>query len=335
MKKALFQKKLKEDLIQCLLCPHFCTIKENETGKCKVRKNINGILYSLSYEKPVAINIDAVEKKPLYNFLPGTKAFSIGMAGCNLSCQHCQNWDMSQKGPKDIPVLKVTAKEIVKKALDLECPIIAYTYSEPLVSYEYVLDIARLAKKAKIKNIIVSNGFINPKPLKELCKYIDGANIDLKSMSNKFYKKTCGARLAPVLESLRILKRKGVWIEITNLLIPGLNDQDSDIRKLINWIKDNLGGAVPVHFTAFYPTHKLINLPPTPIETLKKARQIALDAGIKYVYTGNIQDDEGDSTFCPKCGQLLIKRKLFSIIENNIKKGKCSSCNEKIDGVWS
>lgn len=335
MKQALFYKKLKGRILQCVLCPHYCTLKENETGKCKVRKNINGILYSLSYEQPVAINLDPIEKKPLYNFLPGTMAFSIGMAGCNLRCLHCQNWEMSQKGPEEIPVPKISVKEMVKKALKSKCPIMSYTYSEPLVSYEYVLDIAKLAKKAGIKNMIVSNGFINPEPLKQLCKYIDGANIDLKSINDKFYREICGARVNPVLETLKILKQKRIWLEITNLLIPTLNNSEKDIKELVLWVKKNLGVSVPLHFTAFYPTYKLSHLPSTSIETLKKARQIALKAGLKYVYTGNLPDEEGDDTFCSKCNKMLIKRSVFSVTENNLKRGRCDKCDEKIEGVWS
>lgn len=334
MKEALFYEKLRNKIVQCQLCPHFCTTKSNEVGKCKVRKNVDGTLYSLSYEHPVAINIDPIEKKPLYNFLPGTMAFSIGMAGCNLRCSHCQNWEMSQRGPEEIPVSKVSAKEAVKEALKSKCPIISYTYSEPLVSYEYMLDIAKLARKEGIKNMIVSNGFINPEPLKQLCEYIDGANIDLKSIDDSFYRDVCGARVKPVLESLKILREKGVWIEITNLLISGLNDKDEDIKKLVDWVKKELGKEVPIHFTAFYPCYELSHLLPTPIETLKKARKIALDAKMKYVYTGNLPDDEGSSTFCPKCKKLLVGRRLFLIIENNLKRGKCGYCNHKIHGFW-
>lgn len=333
MEEALFYKKLKNTIVQCRLCPHYCTIKNNELGRCKVRKNIDGKVYSLSYEHPVALNVDPIEKKPLYHFLPGEKAFSVGMAGCNLKCQHCQNWDISQKGPEELPTPKISAKEIIEQTKKHNCPIIAYTYSEPLVSYEYVLEIAKLAKKQGLKNVIVSNSFINPEPLKNLCKYIDAANIDLKSINDGFYKKICGARVNPVLESLKILKAEGVWLEITNLIIPGLNDSDKDVKELVSWIKENLGDAV-LHFTAFYPTYKLSHLHPTPASKLQKARKIAIDAGMMHVYTGNIIGGE-DNTYCPKCGFLLIKRRLFSIIENNLNKSRCYKCNEKIDGIWN
>lgn len=334
MKEALYYKKTGEKQVQCILCPHFCFLKENEIGKCKIRKNVNGILYSLSYGKPIAIHVDPIEKKPLYHFLPGTMSFSIGMAGCNLRCLHCQNWEMSQKGPEDIPTVDVKAGKIMKEALKSDCPSISYTYSEPLVSYEYILEIAKLAKKEGVRNIIVSNGFINPEPLKELCRYIDGANIDLKSIKEGFYKDVCGARTQPILETLKILKQKKIWIEVTNLLIPTLNDRTNEIEELVYWIKENLGIDTPLHFSAFYPSYKLIKLPATSITILKKARNLALDAGLKYVYTGNFPDMEGSTTFCPKCKKAIIKRQGFNITENCIDKGKCQ-CGEKIAGIWN
>lgn len=334
MKQALFYKKLKNKIVQCQLCPHFCTLKDGEQGKCRVRENQKGQLFSLVYNNPCSLALDPIEKKPLYHFLPGQSTLSIATVGCNLNCKHCQNWEISQANPNEIRTKEISPKEIVKEAKKSKVKIISYTYTEPTIFYEYMLDIAKLAKKEGIKNMIVSNGFINPEPLKKLCKYIDAANIDLKSIDDNFYKKICGARVGPVFEALKILKKEGVWIEITNLLIPGLNDKEKDIKKLVSWIKDNLGETVPIHFTAFYPTYKLSHLSATSIETLKKAREIALEVGLKYVYTGNIPDSDGDITFCPKCKKILIKRRLFSIIENNLKENKCSKCNEKIDGVW-
>jgi len=339
-KEALFWKIINKEkkIVQCQLCPHFCTLKPGERGKCKVRENQQGKLYSLVYGKPCSLALDPIEKKTFYHFLPGEQALSIATAGCNLSCKHCQNWEISQSFPENIPSMNLSPQDVVEEAKKLKSRIISYTYTEPTIFYEYMLDIAKLAKKSKseIKNTIVSNGFINPEPLKELCRYIYGANIDLKSISDDFYKKICGANagVKPILESLKILKQKGVWTEITNLLIPGLNDNEEDIEKLVLWVKENLGKETVVHFTAFYPTYKLSNLPRTSLETLKKARKVALSEGLKYVYTGNLPDDEGDSTFCPKCKEILIKRRFFSIIENKIKRGKCFNCGEKIAGVW-
>ncbi len=333
MKETLFYKKLKEKIIQCKLCPHFCVLKENEVGKCRVRKNINGILYSLSYEKPVAINIDPIEKKPFYHFLPGSKAFSIGMAGCNFRCLHCQNWEMSQKSPEEIPSLNVEAEEVIKEALKSDCRSISFTYSEPLISYEYITEIAKLAKRAKIKCNIVSNGYINPMPLKKLVPYIKAANIDLKGNA-LFYEKICDAKIEPVLETIKLLKEKGVWLELTNLIVPGYNDNIEELKKTIAWIKENLGQDVPLHFSAFYPCYKLTNVQPTPPEFLIKARIIAKQQGLKFVYTGNISDEEGSTTYCPNCNKPIIKRKSVFIIENNLKRGKCKFCKNSVPGVW-
>jgi len=335
MKRASFYQKIGEKIVRCELCPHFCTIMENELGRCKARKNIDGVLYALSYEKPVAIHLDYVEKKPFYHFLPGTQSFSIGMAGCNLSCKHCQNWEISQKGPEEIPAPNIKSKDIIEKTLNYKCPSISYTYTEPLVSLEYIIEIAKLAKKQNIKNAIVSNGFINPEPLEKLCKYIDAANIDLKCINDMFYRDICGARLQPVLDTLKILKEKNVWIEITNLIIPALNDKSIEIKKLINWVKENLGKNIPLHFSAFYPCYNLADSPPTPLKTLQKARKLALKEGLYYVYTGNLPDAEGSTTYCKNCHKPLLKRQsYFGIIENNLISGKCKFCGSSIEGIW-
>ncbi len=333
-KEAMFYRKLDKGVVQCQLCPHFCVLKLGEYGKCKARQNQNGKLVSVVYGKPCSIAIDPIEKKPLYHFLPGEAAFSIATTGCNLACKHCQNAEISQAYVDDVPHMNMTPEQVVLDAKLNNAKIIAYTYTEPTIFYEYMLDIAKIAKKENIKNIIVSNGFINKEPLKELCKYIDGANIDLKSLSPEFYEEICHARLAPILETLKLLKQQGVWVEVTNLLIPTLNDSDEQISKLIEWVKENLGHDVPLHFTAFYPYYKLNHLPPTSIATLKKARKMALDHGFHYVYTGNIPDEEGSTTYCPRCGKPIIKRIGFEIIENNLIEGRCP-CGEEIAGMWS
>lgn len=333
MKEALFYKKLKNKIVQCQLCPRKCIIGNGNFGDCGTRLNKDGKLYSVVYGKPCSANPDNIEKKPFYNFLPGTMAYSIATPGCNLHCKHCQNWEISQAKPEEISSLNLPSKAVVENAIFNDCESIAYTYTEPVVFYQYVLDIAKIAKKKGLKNVIVSNGFINPEPLKKLCKYIDGANIDLKSISDNFYKKVCDACVKPVLESLKILKKQGVWIEITNLIIPTLNDSKADIKGLILWLRDELGRDVPIHFTAFYPCYRLLDLPPTKIETLRKARKMALDAGMNYVYIGNLMDEEGSSTYCPKCKKAVITRRGFSVLENKLKNGKCP-CGEKIQGVW-
>lgn len=335
IKEALYYKKLKGNVVQCQLCPRYCAIKENERGNCGVRENKKGRLYSLVYGRPCSANLDPIEKKPLYHFLPGEQAMSIATAGCNLHCKHCQNWTISQAMPEDVVALNMPPKLVVSETKKSGSRTISYTYTEPTVFYEYMIDTAKLAKKQGIKNTIVSNGFINPKPLEELCKYLDGANIDLKAISDNFYREVCSARLQPVLDALIMLHKKGVWLEITNLIIPTLNDKKSDIKKLIAWIKENLGLDVPLHFTAFYPCYKLSDLPSTSIKILQTARELALKAGLHYVYTGNLPDEEGNTTYCPSCGKALIKRQGFFGISNiGIVKGKCKFCNEKIAGVW-
>lgn len=257
-------------------------------GKCRVRKNIKGKLYSMSYEQPVSIAIDAIEKKPLYHFMPNTKTFSIGMAGCNLRCLHCQNYELSQKSAEELKVKPVKAREIVEMALKATCPSISYTYSEPLVSWEYVIEIAKLARKSGLKNIAVTNGFINPAPLKKLLPYIDAFNIDFKSINDKFYKQICGGKVKPILETIKTIHKAGKHLELTNLLIPRYNDSDADIKKLVKWILDNLDENVPLHFSAFYPCYQLINVAATNPKKVLHAAEIAKKIGMKNVHTGNI-----------------------------------------------
>lgn len=331
--EALFYKTLKNGTVNCRLCPRLCAIQNQARGNCCVRKNIDGRLYSLVYGKPCSLSLDPIEKKPFYHFMPGQKTFSIATAGCNLHCMFCQNYTISQAWPEDIPFIEASPEKIIKEAQKLQSRIISYTYTEPTIFYEYMHDIAQSAKKEKMKNAIVSNGFINKEPLKKILPLIDAANIDLKGDAD-FYKKITGAWIEPILESLKMYKRKKVWLEITNLIIPNLNDSANQIRWLASWIRENLGKDVPLHFSAFYPTYKLRELPPTSLETLKKARLIAMSCGLNYVYTGNISFDEGSTTFCPKCRKAVIKRHGFEIWEINLKNGKCKFCGGKIAGVW-
>ncbi len=287
-KEAQFYKKLGKKIVQCQLCPNFCTLKEAEIGRCRIRKNIKGKLYSLSYEQPISIAIDPITKKPIYHFLQNTYTFSIGMAGCNLRCLNCQNYTLSQKSAEELKTRNVRAEEIVIMAIKSACPSISYTYSEPLVSWEYVYDCAKLAREKGLKNIIVSNGFINFKPLKKLLPFIDAFNIDLKAINEKFYKEICGARLKPVLEAIKTIYKAKKHLEITNLIIPTLNDSEKDIKKLVKWIKNNLDVDVPIHFSAFYPCYKLGNLLATPASKVIHAAEIARKLGMKNVHTGNI-----------------------------------------------
>ncbi len=332
MKEALYWKKEKS-LVHCVLCPRNCMIAEGRVGTCGVRKNKEGKLFSLVYAKPASIAIDPIEKKPFYHFMPGSSALSFGTVGCNLACQFCQNWTLSTSKPDDIEGggESVKPEEIVAMAKERGCKIIAYTYNEPTIFYEYMLDTAKLAKKAGIKNVIVSNGYIQQEPLKELCKYIDAANIDLKAFNEEFYSKYTGAKLQPVLETLKTLKKEGVWLEITNLVIPTLNDNFEEIEQMCKWIKENLGQTV-LHFSRFFPHHRLNKLPQTPPQTLDKARKIALKY-LNHVYVGNIQTD-ANNTYCPKCKKLLIERSWFAPSLNEIKNGKCPNCKKEISGVW-
>lgn len=328
MKEASYYEKL-QDSVQCKLCPNLCKIKPQKLGTCKVRKNIEGKLYTLNYAKPVAVQIDPIEKKPLFHFLPGNKVLSIGTAGCNMSCQHCQNWHMSQAKAGQCKEDKLSPKKIIQIALDNECKIIAYTYNEPTIFFEYMLDCAKIAKENGIKNVIVSNGFICEEPLRELCKYIDAANIDLKAFNENFYKKICNARLKPVLESLKIIKQNNVWLEVTNLIIPTLNDSREEIEMMCSWIKNELGKDVPLHFSRFHPDYRLNDLGLTSEKTLQDAKNIA-EKYLDFVYIGNIRTKNGENTYCPKCRKLLINRRGY-FVQKDIKT-KC--CGEVIPGLW-
>jgi len=333
-KEALFWKKLdeKQKIVQCQLCPRLCVIKERKRGNCGVRENQNGKLFSLVYARPISVALDPVEKKPLYHFFPSEETISFGTAGCNLKCMYCQNYEISQCKPEKAASQQVMPEQIIKKAKEVKSRIISYTYTEPTVFYEYMLDTAELGKRSFMKNVIVSNGFINPEPLRKLATMIDAANIDLKG-NKKFYEEITGAWVEPVLETLKELKKKKVWLEVTNLVVPTMNDSDEDIKWLSKWIYDNLGENVPLHFSAFFPMYKLENLPSTSLEKLKRARKIAMDTGLRYVYTGNISFPEGNNTYCPKCKQAVIKRDGFYVTENLLKNGKCP-CGEKIAGIW-
>lgn len=296
--------------------------------------NKDGVLFSLVYGKPCAVHVDPIEKKPFYHFLPSTTAFSLATAGCVLSCKFCQNWQISQAGPEDTDTYDLPPDSVVRQAIFYKCRSISYTYTEPTVFYEYMYDTALIARKYTIKNTMHSCGYMKEKPLRTLSKYMDAANIDLKAFTEDFYGKICGGSLKPVLNSLVVLKEEGVWLEITNLVIPTLNDDMKNIKEMCRWILKNLGPDVPIHFSRFYPSYKLTNLPPTPLETLTEARKAAMDAGLKFVYIGNIRH-EGESTFCPKCRKMLIERTGYFVKLNNISNGKCRFCGTSIAGVWS
>ncbi len=333
-KEAMYYKKLKDNIVQCQLCPNFCTIKEEEVGKCKVRKNMKGKLYAMTYGRAVSTAIDPIEKKPFFHFHPGTRAYSIATAGCNLHCLFCQNWEISQAFWNQLPFRALSPEEAVEDAIENGCKIMAYTYTEPTIYYEYTLEMAKIAKKKGLLNVTITNGYINPEPLKELYKYIDAANVDLKGFTEEYYKEICGARLKPVLDTIVGIKKMGAWLEVTNLIVPTKNDDMNKIREMCQWIKENVGEGTPLHFSRFFPMYKLSNLSPTPVETLKKAYETARDVGMKHVYMGNLWAEGEENTLCPKCGEVLVKRVGFGIMENKIKDNRCLKCKEKIEGVW-
>ncbi len=320
--------------VRCELCPTECVLGEYEVGGCKVRINKGGVLYSLVYGKPCAVAIDPIEKKPFFHFLPGSRAFSIATAGCVLGCKFCQNWQISQARPEEVDYQDLPPADVVRGAIFYGCRVITYTYTEPTVFYEYMYDTAVIAKKAGIRNTMHTCGYINEKPLRELAKYMDAADVDLKAFTEDFYARICGGRLRPVLNTLTILREEGVWLEITNLVIPTLNDDMKKLREMCVWIRDNLGPDIPLHFSRFFPNYKLKNLPPTPLETLLRARETALDAGLRFVYIGNIRT-EAEHTYCPSCKRRLIEREGYFVRENNIINGRCRFCRTSVPGVWS
>ena len=320
--------------LKCKLCPQACEIKEGEVGDCRTRQNFGGKLYTIVYGNPCAVHIDPIEKKPLNHFLPQSLAYSIATAGCNLACLNCQNYTISQVSPHDTRNYDLMPEQVVEEALKYHTRSIAYTYSEPIVFYEYVYDTAKIARLKGLKNVFISAGYINEQPLRDICKYLDAANIDLKSLNNDTYEMLNAGTLKPVLNTLKVMKEEGVWLEITNLVVPSWTDKLDEIKKLVDWLYDNGFEDTPLHFSRFHPAYKLTNLPPTPVDTLNKAREIAMDKGLKYVYIGNVPGTEGDNTYCPNCKALLVERVGYQILQNKIKSGKCSHCGTPIAGVW-
>jgi pyruvate formate lyase activating enzyme len=321
--------------LHCYLCPRHCHIGENQSGFCFIRKNVGGKLYNLGYAQPAAVNIDPIEKKPLFHFLPGTKIFSLGTAGCNMGCFFCQNWDISKSKADQVHSLHLEPEAVVLSAIEYGCPSVAFTYNEPTIWGEYVVDISKVAHEMGLKTVMVTNGYITREALLDVYQHIDAANVDLKAFTESFYSKVTLTHLQPVLDVLRILRHEtNVWIEITTLLIPTLNDGDEEIKQLSGWILENLGDDVPLHFTAFHPDFKLRDKPRTPPETLHRARQIAMAMGIKYVYEGNIYSEAGN-TICPGCKRTLIKRWWHKVSDIHVKEdGTCSFCGYKISGCF-
>ncbi|MDY0039328.1 MAG: AmmeMemoRadiSam system radical SAM enzyme [Desulforhabdus sp.] len=334
MHEAICYEKREEGKVHCFLCAQHCLIKADERGKCGVRENRGGTLWSLVYGKLIAQHIDPIEKKPLYHFYPGTRSYSIATAGCNFRCLFCQNADISQS-PREYKTIQghyVPAETVVEEARQSGCATIAYTYTEPTIFMEYAVDVAKLAHRAGIKNVFVSNGFMTEESLKIISPYLDAANVDLKAFNDSFYAEECGARLKPVLKTLERMKKAGIWLEVTTLLIPGLNDDTAELRQLTRFLVE-LGADIPWHVSRFHPTYKLTDRSPTPVSTLHKARQVGLEAGLRYVYTGNIPGDEGENTFCHECGSLLIRRMGFSMRKEGLERSSCRKCGALLAGA--
>lgn len=338
MREALLYDRLEGGEVRCRLCNHRCRISPGKTGLCGVRKNEEGVLYSLVYGKVIAHHIDPIEKKPLFHFLPGSLSYSIATVGCNFRCDFCQNYEISQF-PHHYGYVtgeNMSPERVVEEARRTGCLSISYTYTEPTVYFEFALDCARLAAEAGLKNVFVSNGYMTPETLETIYPHLHGANIDLKAFREDFYQRHCRSRLKPVLETLQYLKRQGVWVEVTTLIIPGENDDPGELREIACFIRDELGPETPWHVTRFYPTYRLLTRPPTPVETLKQAHALGKEEGLRYVYTGNVPGQKEENTYCWSCGKLLIERFGFRILRNEISpEGTCPECGARIDGFWS
>jgi pyruvate formate lyase activating enzyme len=334
MKEAALYEKLPGAEVRCALCNHRCRIPEGRTGICGVRANREGALYTLVYRRLISQNVDPIEKKPLFHFAPGSRSFSIATAGCNFHCDFCQNYEISQmpRDRKQVWGEDVAPEQIVAQAKKTGCRTIAYTYTEPTIYFEYALDIARLASAAGLKNVFVTNGYMTGEALRALYPHLHGANVDLKSFRDEFYRERCGGRLEGVLQSLRTMKSLGVWVEITTLIIPGLNDSEEELRGMVEFIA-GLGKETPWHISRFHPTYRMLDRSPTSVQTLSKARQIGLEGGLRYVYTGNVPGDDGEDTYCPQCGKKVIDRTGFQIRKYQVVENRCYNCGRQVDGV--
>jgi pyruvate formate lyase activating enzyme len=327
---------LEDGRVECTMCPRFCKLHTGQRGLCFVRGNVDGEIVLLSYGRSSGFCIDPIEKKPLNHFLPGTPVFSFGTAGCNLACKFCQNWDISKSREIDSLMDQASPEAIALTAKKLGCRSVAYTYNDPVVFHEYAVDVAGECRKHGIKSVAVSAGYVCAEPRAEFFSAMDAANIDLKAFTDEFYRKICGGHLQPVLETLQYIKHETpVWLEITTLLIPGENDSNDELEALTQWVADKLGPDVPLHFSAFHPDWKMMDKPFTPLDTLVRARRIALKNGLKYVYVGNVHDKAGDSTYCHHCGQLLIGRDWYELSEWSLTpQGTCNACNTPCAGVF-
>jgi pyruvate formate lyase activating enzyme len=330
IKEGVLFDSLADNKVKCNVCSHRCTIAERKLGICRTRQNRNGKIYTLIYNTVSSEAVDPIEKKPLYHFLPGTLSYSLGTIGCNFRCMHCQNWNISQATLDESYTMEITPEEAIKRALATGCKSISWTYNEPAIWHEYTYDSAVLAKKAGLKTIYVTNGYITPEALRRIAPYLDAFRVDIKSFSDDFYRKICGARLAPVLESTKLAKELGMHVETITLIIPTKNDSSQELTQIVKWVHDNLGTDTPMHFTRFHPMYKMDDLYSTPVETLEMAYDIAKKEGMRFVYTGNVPGHKYENTYCPKCDALLIDRAGFRVSAIKIKDGKCPECEEGI-----
>lgn len=332
--EARFWEKLPHRKIKCKLCPRECVIDDRERGYCGVRENRGGVYYTLVHSRVCAANVDPIEKKPFFHVLPGTLSFSIATAGCNVNCKMCQNWDISQVRPEQVRSIYMPPREVAALARQNRCATVAYTYTEPVIFYEFMVDSAEAVRAAGVRNVVVTGGYITTEPLKELCKRVDAVKVDLKAFTEKFYREVVNGELKPVLQTLVTLRKLGMWTEIVYLVIPTLNDSDQEFRQLARWVKSELGPEVPLHFTRFHPQYLLKNLPPTPVKTLERAKAIADAEGLHYVYVGNVPGHPGENTFCPKCRRVLIEREGFFVRGMHLEQGRCPGCRHPIPGIW-
>jgi pyruvate formate lyase activating enzyme len=330
-KEALLYDKLANNVVKCNVCPRRCVIKPGKRGFCRTRENRDGKLYTLIYGEVTSMAVDPIEKKPFFNFWPGSQIFSISTFGCSFTCPWCQNWQISQASREEIATEQVTSERIIELTKRYDCHSIAYTYNEPIIWLEYVIDTGKLAKKEGFQNVLVSNGFITLEALDVMAPYIDAANIDIKGFTEEFYHKYCGATLKGVLDATEAMVKKGIHVELTTLIVPDVNDNPEETRQIAQWVKNKLGPDVPLHFSQFYPMYKMANMQPTPVSTLVKAREIAQNEGLNYVYIGNVPGEKGESTYCPKCKTTLIERYGFEISKWNLTdKMQCPKCNTPI-----
>lgn len=326
---------LGEGVVRCELCPAHCRLRPGMRGRCRVRENRGGAGYTLVFGTPCILQLDPIERKPFYHVLPASRSFSVSTAGCNFACKFCQVWDTALVAPEEVHAHDASPEDVVRHAQEANARSVAYTFGEPVAFFEYMLATARLARRAGLLNLLHSNGYICREPLKVLVETLDAANVDLKGFDRAFYRDVCGGERDPVLETLKTLKAGGIHIEITNLLVPTLNDGMPEIREMCRWIGGELGVETPLHFSRFYPLYQLANLPPTPVLTLNRARETAFEAGLRYVYVSNVPGHEGENTLCPGCGQVLIQRIGFMVEDVRIERGNCAHCGRRVPGIWS